>query len=58
MEVADLAGYKSGTAGDYSWHPKVRALLRTKPNKRRTDLREMEINRFLLTFSLSTWMQV
>lgn len=26
-----------------SWHPKVRALLRTKPNKRRTDLREMEI---------------
>lgn len=58
MEVADLAGYKSGAAGGYSCHPKVRALLRTKSNKQRADLREMEINRFFLTFSLSIWMQV
>lgn len=40
--------YKSGNAGGYTWHPKDRALLRTKPSKRRTDLREMEINRSLL----------
>lgn len=37
-EVAELAERKSGAAGGYSWHLKVRALLRMKP-KETADLR-------------------
>lgn len=38
-EAAELAGCRSGAAGGYTQHPKARALLRTKPQERRADLK-------------------